>query len=55
VDFGRRATKALPDASVKIEDITEAYVGIRYEPGGGADELERLKLLVKSFKPSPAT
>jgi len=55
VDFGRRAIEALPDASVKIEDITEAYVGIRYEPGSGADELERLKLLVRSFKPSPAT
>jgi hypothetical protein len=55
VDFGRRATEALPDASAKIEGITEAYVRVRYEPEGGDSELERLKQLVRRFKPSPAT
>ncbi len=55
VDFGRRATEALPDASAKIEGITEAYVRVRYEPEGGDNELERLKQLVRRFKPSPAT
>ena len=55
VDFGRRATEALPSASVNIDDITEAYVRVRYEPERGASELERLKKLVRSFKPSPAT
>ena len=55
VDFGRRATEALPNASANIGDITEAYVRVRYEPGGGTSELERLRQLVRSFKPSPAT
>ena len=55
VDFGRRATEALPDAPANIEDITDAYVRVRYEPESGASELERLKQVVRSFKPSPAT
>jgi len=55
VDFGRRAAEAVPDASVKIGEITEAYVRARYEPDRGGSELERLKALVRNFDPNPAT
>ncbi len=55
VDFGRRAAEAVPDASVTIGEITEAYVRARYEPDHGGDELERLKALVRNFDPNPAT
>jgi len=54
VDFGRRAAEAVPDASVTIGKITEAYVRARYEPDRGGDELERLKALVRNFDPNPA-
>ena len=55
VDFGRRAAEAVPHASVRISEITEAYVRARYERDHDGSELERLKALVRNFKPSPVT
>jgi transglutaminase-like putative cysteine protease len=54
LDYGSRAAQAIPSASERIEEITEAYVKARYEPDDGRDQLERLKQLVKGFNPGPA-
>ncbi len=54
VDFGRRAAETVPNASIEIAEITDAYVRARYEPDHGRSQLERLKHLVRGFKPNPA-
>jgi len=55
LDFSRRATLALPHASMDIERIATAYVQARYEPGRDGTRLRRLGELVRGFKPAPAT
>lgn len=54
-DFARRAAESIPDASDTIEEITDAYVKARYERDENGRELERLKQLVRNFKPRLAT
>ena len=54
-DFGRRAAESIPGASDSIEEITDAYVKARYELDENGRELERLKQLVRNFKPTLAT
>jgi hypothetical protein len=51
VDFARRAAETVPNASIDIAEITDAYVKARYELDEGGSQLERLKRLVKGFKP----
>lgn len=55
LSFGRRAAQALPGASTQIDEIVESYVKARYERDQEGAELERLRRLVKGFRPLAST
>jgi transglutaminase-like putative cysteine protease len=57
VAFGRRVADALPHQSRTIEQIVEAYLNARYEQDTAGHALQRLRMLVDSFRPTrrPAT
>ncbi len=52
--FASRAGRARPDLAAEIAAITRHYLSVRYEPGGGTDDLLALRNLVRSFKPQAA-
>jgi transglutaminase-like putative cysteine protease len=52
--FAERAEAALPNDAPKIRAITSAYLEARYEPDASHDALDRLRSLVKDFKPDYA-
>ena len=53
--FGHRASEALPKSSTEIDAIVDSYVKARYESDREGAQLERLRDLVKSFRPLPST
>lgn len=50
-DFLRRVAALRPDLAPAAGAITEAYLQSRYAPGAGRGELERLRALVRHFRP----
>ena len=55
LNFGDRASQALPSAAGEIREIVQAYVGARYEADQEGAQLERLRGLVRGFKPAHST
>jgi transglutaminase-like putative cysteine protease len=51
VDFAERAARLRPADARSIGGITRSYVRLRYGAGAGPAELERLRQLVKGFRP----
>ena len=50
-DFAERIKLQLPGQAVKIEQITSVFINQRYGISPTQDDLKRLDLLVKTFKP----
>ena len=51
-DFCRRVVSTKPDLEADTEEITEAYIRLRYEPHPGQDLVNDFKKLVRNFHPS---
>jgi transglutaminase-like putative cysteine protease len=51
LDFGNRASTALPMQADEIQAITRAYLQSRYGPNTGGAGLETLQRLVRGFRP----
>ncbi len=51
LDFSARAADACPAHAGAIRRITTSYVRLRYGPHGDEDELERMRRLLRSFRP----
>jgi hypothetical protein len=52
VDFAERAARQRPADAAEIDGITRSYVRLRYGENPGAGELDRLRQLVKRFRPA---
>jgi transglutaminase-like putative cysteine protease len=52
VDFADRAARQRPDDAVAIGVITKSYVRLRYAEDAGPGELERLRRLIKAYRPA---
>jgi protein-glutamine gamma-glutamyltransferase len=50
-DFLARVLTARPDLAQPATAITEAYLRARYAPGAGGADLDRLRALVRHFRP----
>ena len=52
LNFGERASRTLPNVSRQIDEIVDSYVKARYESDQEGTQLERLRDLVRGFKPA---
>ena len=55
LNFGQRAARTLPNVSREIDQIVESYLKARYESDQEGTHLERLRGLVKGFRPQLST
>jgi len=51
LDFSEMVIAARQDLKKGVGDIIALYVGLRYANGGSRDDLRRLRVLVKQFRP----
>jgi hypothetical protein len=50
LDFGERASQALPKQAAQIHRITDIYAQMRYRSRKTTESTELLKWLIKTFK-----
>ena len=51
LDFSRRVAELRPDLAARVNTISKLYVALRYQPHPRPAWLQRLRELVRSFKP----
>ena len=49
VDFAKRATQSLPNASKYVRRITETYIALRYAPGPAVSSVDKFAKEINSF------
>lgn len=52
-DYARRAAREVPAVAPRLQDLVDAYVGVRYLPGGTSSERDRFLALAREFVARP--
>jgi transglutaminase-like putative cysteine protease len=52
LDYARRVASERPDLSAGVSEIASLYAAVRYLPGAGEAERERLQQLIAAFRPT---